>query len=156
MNANSKICVHATTISLNGRGVLIRGASGAGKSSLALAVLETPGTGLSAQMIKASLVSDDQTELTLLDGVVYASAPAPLEGLLEIRGQGLVTVDFLRNIPLCLVVDLKPVAEIERMPRADAMFTEILGVTFPCLAIDTAAPAAASRLRVAWAGIQKA
>jgi HPr kinase/phosphorylase len=156
MNANSKICVHATTISLNGGGVMIRGASGAGKSSLALAVLETLGTGLSAQMIKASLVSDDQTELALLNGVVYASAPVPLEGLLEIRGQGLLTVDFLRNIPLCLVVELKPVVEIERMPHPDAMVTEILGVTLPCTAIDPGGPAAASRLRVAWARAQKA
>lgn len=147
----STLCLHATTISLNGSAVLIRGASCSGKSSLALMVLETVGTGLGAEVITTTLVADDQTVLLLRDGQIYASPPATIAGLLEVRGQGILTVPFARDIPLVLVVDLKPSAEIDRLPEHKDMEAELLGLRLPCVTIDPHVPSAASRLRVAWA-----
>jgi HPr kinase/phosphorylase len=148
--------VHASTISLNGTGVLVRGKSGAGKSDIVLQLLETLGHGLRNVPIETVLVSDDQTLLVTEGGKLFASAPATIKGLLEVRGQGILNVQSLDHVPVVLVVDLKPIAEIERMPEDDDMRTEILGVSLPWIAIDPAKPSAASRVRVAWAATQKA
>jgi HPr kinase/phosphorylase len=151
----STLCLHATCISLNGTGVLIRGGSGSGKSSLALQLLETAGTGLTGEVIKVDLVSDDQTELVVQNGKVYASPPHAIAGLLEIRGQMITRLDFVRDVHVVLVVDLKSANRIERLPEASDMVAEILGVPLACVAIDAEHPSAAARLRVAWAGCKK-
>lgn len=151
----NQICLHATTIGLNGTAVLIRGPSGSGKSSLALQLLETSGTGLTEQPITATLVSDDQTELKKREGCIYASPPAALAGLIEVRGQGILTSAYLSDLPVVLVVDLKPASEIERLPENSEMIVEILGVAIKSVAIDPTHMSAPSRLRVAWAQAQK-
>jgi HPr kinase/phosphorylase len=148
--------VHASTISLNGTGVLIRGKSGAGKSDIVLQLLETSGHGLGYAPIETVLVSDDQTVLVFEGGKLFASVPTTIKGLLEVRGQGIFKVPSLDHVPVALVVDLKSVTEIERMPEDAAMRTEILGVSLPLIAIDPTKPSAASRVRVAWAATQKA
>ena len=55
---------HGTCIALAGRGVLIRGPSGSGKSDLALRLIDTPGNGIGAAPLEARLVADDQVHLT--------------------------------------------------------------------------------------------
>jgi HPr kinase/phosphorylase len=151
----SSLRLHATCISLDGTAVLIRGGSGSGKSSLALQVLESAGTGLTGELIKVDLVSDDQTELVVRNGLIYASPPHAIAGLLEIRGQMISRLAFVRDVPVVLVVDLKSASRIERLPEASDMVTDILGVTVACVAIDPEHPSAAARLRVAWAGCKK-
>jgi HPr kinase/phosphorylase len=147
--------VHGTTVSLNGTAVLIRGASGSGKSDLALQLLETSGNGLAQTRITTTLVADDQTVLLRDDEKLYASAPATIKGLLEVRGQGILKLSSQDQIQLVLVVDLKPSDEIERLPDPENLRTEILGVSLPCVAIDATKPSAAARVRVAWAACQK-
>ncbi len=151
----SKVCIHATAVGLNGTAVLIRGPSGSGKSSLALQVLETVGSGLSDQSIAAVLVSDDQTELSKREGRIYASPPAALAGLIEVRGQGILNVDYRSDLAVVLVVDLRAATSIERLPEVQDLRTEILGVGIACIAIDPGHFSAASRLRVAWARCEK-
>jgi HPr kinase/phosphorylase len=151
----TRLCVHATSVSLNGTGVLIRGPSGAGKSSLALQLLESVGTGLTGEPLRVELISDDQTALVVRDGKLFALPPPTLAGQLEIRGVGIQTVAFVENIPVVLVIDLKPASEIERMPDRHKLSTTILGVKVACFAIDPTHPSAANRLRVAWAASQK-
>lgn len=151
----STVCIHATAVGLNGTAVLIRGPSGSGKSSLALHVLETVGTGLSDQSIAAVLVSDDQTELSKRGGRIYASPPAALAGLIEVRGQGILNVDYRSDLAVVLVVDLRPATSIERLPEVQDLRTEILGVEIACVAIDPGHFSAVSRLRVAWARCEK-
>lgn len=148
------ICVHATSISLNGTGVLIRGPSGVGKSSLALQILETTGNGLTAEIIGVDLISDDQTELVLRNGQVFASPPHNIAGLLEIRGQDLLRISHVQDIPLVLVVDLKSAHRIERLPDASQSMTDVLGLKLPLVEIDALHPSAASRLRVAWSRLK--
>jgi HPr kinase/phosphorylase len=90
------------------------------------------------------------------DGRIYASPPHAIAGLLEIRGQAISRLAFVRDIPVVLVVDLKSASRIERMPDVSDMVTDILGVTLACVAIDPAHASAAARLRVAWARCKKA
>ncbi len=143
--------IHATTVSLNGTAVMIRGAAGTGKSDLALQLLETAGTGLSGKNVTAVLVADDQTILQRDGDSVLTSAPDTISGLLEVRGQDVLNVDTVQNVPLVLVVDLRPASQIERLPQPEDMLTQILGLAFPNIAIDPSKPSAAARVRVAWA-----
>lgn len=94
--------LHATCVEWFGLGVLIRGKSGAGKSDLALRLIDAG----------AALVADDQ--VLLENGI--ASAPAQLQGLLEVRGFGIVKLPFAETTAIALTVDLCSADEIERLP----------------------------------------
>ena len=117
--------VHATGLVLGTTGVILRGPSGAGKSLLALELLDA----WEARGIAAKLVSDDRIDLFAEIGGVTMRAPRSIEGLIELRGRGIVSRPFIRLAPLHLVVDLVP--ELERMVEEDALVTELLGVTLP-------------------------
>lgn len=101
--------LHATCVSRFGRGVLLRGASGAGKSSLALQLI---GRGW-------MLVADDQVELVATDTALLARAPDKLRGWLEIYGLGLCPMPALMQTRIDLIVDLVD-APVERLPVAPA------------------------------------
>ena len=98
--------VHATTIDLAGCGVLLLGEPGAGKSDLALKLV---GEG-------ALLVADDQTLVEAVEGVLRASAPRRISGLIEVRGLGIARVPVKLATRLRLAVRLCPAA-LERMPQ---------------------------------------
>lgn len=90
------------------------GPSGSGKSDLALRLIESGW----------QLVADDQTQLSLDDrGSVMASPASGLEGLIEVRGLGLVKVPHEEKAPLLLVVELIPAAQsVERLPAMQQAF----------------------------------
>ncbi|MGF1456591.1 MAG: HPr kinase/phosphorylase [Alphaproteobacteria bacterium] len=117
--------VHATCVVLSGRGVLLRGPSGGGKSDLALRLLDRG----------ARLVADDQTLLSVERNGLIARAPANTKGLLEVRGVGLITVPALSCAAIDLVLDLVPPEQLQRMPDPAAT-TRLLGVCVPCWALD--------------------
>ena len=98
--------IHASCVAIGGRGVLIAGASGRGKSDLALRLIDRG----------ARLVSDDYTILRVEAGRLMASAPANIAGKIEIRGVGIVDMDALARAPVCLLADLD--ATPERLPEA--------------------------------------
>ena len=95
--------IHASCVEWLGKGILIRGKSGAGKSDLALRLIDAG----------AVLVADDQV---LLENKT-ASAPERLRGLLEVRGLGIVRLPFIEKTTIALTVDLCSAAEIERLPK---------------------------------------
>ena len=66
--------LHGSAVAFAGRGVLILGGAGTGKSALALALI---GRG-------AALVADDRVEIERRGGALIASAPAALAGLIEV------------------------------------------------------------------------
>ena len=98
--------VHATTVDISGCGVLLMGASGAGKSDLALRLIADG----------ALLVADDQTFVEFVDGCLRASAPGHIAGLIEVRGIGLLPAPAKAATRLRLAVQLVQVAP-ERMPE---------------------------------------
>lgn len=107
--------LHATCVADAGRAALILGPSGAGKSALALQLMA----------LGARLIADDRTILTLRDGHPVASCPAPLHGLIEARGLGLLRVDPAPPAPVALAVDLGQ-AETERLPPSRTI--DLMGV----------------------------
>jgi HPr kinase/phosphorylase len=112
--------IHATTVSLDGRGLIILGPSGSGKSALALQLLA----------LGAVLVSDDQTRLTLTPQGLIANCPPTIAGMIEARGVGILTVPFDRDVPICLAVDMGR-NEQERLPEPHRI--ELIGHSLPCL-----------------------
>ncbi len=78
----------------------------------------------------ACLVADDQTEISLRDGHLWAAAPAALRGQIEARGIGILAADHLHAVPLSLAVDLGQKA-VDRLPPHYTI--TLFGVTLPCL-----------------------
>ena len=141
--------IHATCLALGEDGVLLLGDPGAGKSDLALRLIDGAGTGLSGVARSARLVADDQVAVRKSGGALIASAPPSLHGKLEIRGLGIAEVPARADVPLRLAVRLTPAAEIERMPDLARARMEILGIGIPLVLIDPSQPSAAARIRAA-------
>lgn len=114
--------VHGTGIVLAGKGVMLRGPSGSGKSLLALQLLDF----YEARGLKAVLVADDRLTLTATGGKVTMHAPQTIVGLIELRGRGIVRRPFVAKARLRLVVDL--VETFERMPEEAAFEARLLDV----------------------------
>jgi HPr kinase/phosphorylase len=139
--------IHASCVSIAGRGVLIRGSSGRGKSDLVLRLLDAAGFGLDDTVQRSQLVADDQTVLTEMEGELFASPPPGLAGKLEIRGQGIVELAYVKNIKIEAIVDLVDLSEIERMPNIQDLKTELYGVILPRLKLQAETASACARIR---------
>lgn len=129
--------VHATSIDIDGDGVLLRGPPASGKSDLALRLIDAG----------ACLVADDRTDLALRDGRVFASAPAALAGRIEVRGIGILNVGAVVISPLALVVDLVGPGGVERLPEPSR--TDILGLAIPLVRLAPFEASAPAKVRAA-------
>ncbi len=128
--------VHATCVAVDARAVLISGPSGAGKSDLALRLIDRGFT----------LVSDDQTLVRKSGERLLAAAPAAIAGKLEIRGIGIVDMETVSDVPICLVVDLT--SDIRRMPD-DSRERSVLGTSLPLISVDATTASAAAKVALA-------
>ena len=115
--------VHATGLVLGKTGLILRGSPGAGKSLLALELLDE----WEARGLPAKLVSDDRIDIEATPKGLVMHAPKAIEGLIELRGRGIVSRPFVAKAALHLVVDM--VDSLERMVEEDALVTELEGVT---------------------------
>ncbi|HWA18456.1 MAG TPA: hypothetical protein VG757_05620 [Devosia sp.] len=115
--------IHATGLMLDGVGLILRGPSGSGKSLLALELLDEWET----RKRKAWLVSDDRIDIEASNGSLVMHAPRAIEGLIELRGRGIVKRPFVEQAPVHLVIDL--VDTVERMVEEDELETLMEGVT---------------------------
>src|SRR6267378_893908 len=122
-------------VDILGIGVLIRGASGIGKSETALGLIERG----------YSLVADDVTRITSLEGrELMATAPDLTRNHMEVRGIGIINVVSIFGISairiekrLDLVVTLKDWQELEEVDRIglDRELYEILKIQVPHITI---------------------
>jgi HPr kinase/phosphorylase len=125
--------LHASAVALDGEGVLLLGASGAGKTDLALRLIHAGGR----------LVADDRVILTRTHDTLHASAPSTLMGVLELRGIGLIRLDALASAPLRLAVTCSATAP-ERLPPPRSF--EAHGLHIPHITLDPFHASAPARL----------
>jgi HPr kinase/phosphorylase len=138
--------IHGTCVALGRSAALLRGASGAGKSDLALRFLALASDGDRAP----TLIADDQVWIE--DGTageLLASAPATLAGKIEVRGLGILETPHLAVGRLVLVVDLVSDAEVPRMPPDPPETVTIAGVALPRLALAAFEPSSPLKLKLA-------
>lgn len=129
--------VHGTCVEIDGGAVLLRGASGSGKSDLALRLIDAG----------ARLVADDRVNVALEDGRVMAAAPAEIAGLLEVGGVGIFRVGCVAASPLALVIDLVAADALARLPKPDTW--TCLGVALPRIDLAPFHASAPAKVRLA-------
>jgi serine kinase of HPr protein (carbohydrate metabolism regulator) len=135
MSGAPDFLVHASCVAIRGRAVLLAGRPGAGKSDLALRLIDRG----------AALVSDDYTELRRSGGRLLAQAPETIAGKIELRGVGLVEMTPAADVPVCLYADLERAAE--RLPEAETI--RLAGEDIPLVALAALEPSAPLKLEYA-------
>jgi|ERR1051326_4252865 HPr kinase/phosphorylase len=135
MDFSPTVTEFGSMVDILGVGVLIRGASGIGKSECVLGLIERG----------YSLVADDVTRITMLEGrELMAAAPELTRNHMEVRGIGIIDVAKVFGIKsirvekrLDLVATLKEWQEVEQVDRIglDREFYEILGLKVPHVTI---------------------
>jgi HPr kinase/phosphorylase len=114
--------LHASCVVIGECGILIRGASGAGKSSLAaVLVYQARGRGEFA-----AWVSDDRVVVTAFGRCLVAAPHPAIAGRIEARGLGILSEPYEPSTVLRLVVDLEE--GIERLPAVGELTAVVAGV----------------------------
>lgn len=111
--------IHGTAVSIDGRGVLLLGPPGSGKSDLALRLIDRG----------AVLIADDRVHVAS-DGTLHP--PPALAGLIEVRGVGILSRPYVAGVMARLAVDLA--AEPQRLP--DPAVRDVGGCRLPVLALS--------------------
>lgn len=130
--------LHASCVAKDGRAVLISGRSGAGKSDLALRLIDRG----------AKLVSDDYTIVRRVNGRLVAAAPHNIEGKMEVRGVGVIAFECVSDVPVCLAVDLD--RDVERLPELHDPLV-VAGIKVPVIALTGLEPSAPIKVELALA-----
>ena len=116
--------LHATAVVIGERGIVIIGPSGAGKTTLALALLDhVAGLGGFAR-----LIADDQLFVSVAGGRIVCKAPPPIAGLAEVHGIGPQPVAYERSAVIDLCLELVE-GETERFQEQASLTIE--GISIP-------------------------
>ncbi len=130
--------IHASCVVLANKAVLIAGPAGAGKSDLALRLIDDG----------AELVADDQTALRIENNLLMASAPPAIAGLFEVRHVGLMKLPHRASAPVVLYIELVlPAEKLERLPEPDSIF--LLDRAVPRLRLPSFAASTPAKIRAA-------
>ncbi|MDJ0275763.1 HPr kinase/phosphatase C-terminal domain-containing protein [Sphingomonas sp. 2R-10] len=132
--------IHACCVAIDGRGVLIAGPSGSGKSDLTLRLIDDG----------AMLVSDDYTIVAARDGTLHATPPDNIAGRIEVRGIGIVERPFSRDVPVALWVEAGTPG---RMPEPATH--SIAGIALPAYTLSLLEASAPARIRLMLDGIAR-
>lgn len=114
------ITLHASSVAVEGRALLVLGASGAGKSALALRLMA----------MGAELVADDRVIVRRQGCALSVEAPEQIKGRIEARFVGILNAEATGPCPLSLIVDLDQ-SESERLPPYRQK--KLLGISLPLL-----------------------
>jgi serine kinase of HPr protein (carbohydrate metabolism regulator) len=133
--AISSETLHATSVAIDGRAVLLCGPSGVGKSDLALRLIDRG----------ATLVSDDYTLVQRIDGALRATAPDTIAGKMEVRGLGIVPMPH-GDAPVALLCDLFD--QVDRMPP-EGLSRAVAGLQVPVIKIAPFEVSAAIKVELA-------
>ena len=136
MPSISSETLHVSCVAKDGCAILIAGRSGAGKSDLALRLIDRG----------AQLVSDDYTVVKRVQGRLVAAPPRNIEGKMEVRGVGLVQFDAVTDVPVCLAVDLD--RDVERLPELHDPLV-IAGMKVPVIGLNALEPSAPMKVELA-------
>ena len=117
----------ATCVQIGGRGLLIEGPPGSGKSSLALALIDRGG----------ELVGDDSLMLELRDARLIAHPHPETRGLLEVRNLGLLDFPTCPAAPIALMLRLDP--DAPRWIEAPE-WLDLLGMRLPLVRLWPESP----------------
>ncbi|MCF8473264.1 MAG: hypothetical protein K9G26_01100 [Emcibacter sp.] len=133
--------IHGTGVFFEGKGLLIRGPSGSGKSDLALRLLALGG----------ELIGDDYVEVSSKGkGCAIMAAPKNIEGMIEVRSVGILKVPFRPKADIHLILDLvarNDHVHLERLPEGKTVILET--VQIPCLDFYAFEPSAPEKIRAA-------
>jgi serine kinase of HPr protein (carbohydrate metabolism regulator) len=121
--------IHASAVLVGARAVLIRGPAGAGKSRLAMALIEAAGTGL---LPFCRLIADDRVHLAAAHGRLLVRPAAALAGKIEVHGLGIRQVAYEPVAVVGLVVELAA-ADATRLPAPGS--AELAGIALPRLPV---------------------
>jgi serine kinase of HPr protein (carbohydrate metabolism regulator) len=129
--------LHASSVAIEDKAVLITGAPGAGKSDVVLRLIDAG----------AVLVSDDQTELKAEGGKLFASPPASIKGMIEVRHVGLLKMPFLERAEIALYIELVTGEKLERLPAPEMI--DLLGVNIRKLKLPAFEASTPAKIRAA-------
>jgi serine kinase of HPr protein (carbohydrate metabolism regulator) len=119
--------IHGTALLIGDRGVLITGPSGAGKTALALALVDH----CRARGLFSRLIADDQLFATACNGRLVCRAPGAIAGLVEVYGIGPRSVAFEQAGVVDLVVRLVERTQMARLQ--DETCVTIAGCRLPSI-----------------------
>lgn len=131
----TSMCIHGGLLSIYGKGVLIRGESGMGKSEIAL------------ELIKRGhlLVADDRVDCYRIHNKIVGKAPELLQEMLEIRGIGVINVSRMFGVSSVLPkaeinfqVNLEPWKadqDYDRVGIEEKKHENILGIDIPKIVV---------------------
>lgn len=128
--ASPATSIHATCILVGEWGVLIRGRSGAGKSSLARSLIERA----AARGLFARLVADDRVHLASCNGRLIARPAPRIAGRIEWHGIGIRDMSHERAAIIRCIVDL--VDRPTRLPEPHERRAIIAGIDVPRFALS--------------------
>ncbi len=137
LGVGATLNLHATTFVVGEAGVFVRGPAGAGKTRLALAVVEDARRAGRF----AAIVADDRSLVTRHGDRLVARPHPAVAGLVERRGMGVESTEYEPACVLALAIDLLE-GWPERVPDPEARHCVIDGITLPRLAVgrETATP----------------
>ena len=131
------VWLHASCVQLNGTGIVLLGASGVGKSDLALRLIDSG----------ATLVADDQVHVEAVETGLLGRPAEALAGLLEVRGLGILRLPYCEVSPLGLVVELDRTEIMARLPTRSTY--SLLGTDLRYLRLDPREASADAKVRLA-------
>lgn len=133
--------IHGTGIFYDGKGLLITGPSGSGKSDLALRMI---GCG-------AILIGDDYVEISQgARGRPVMENVKNIVGKIEVHNVGILDVPFRSQCEIDLVLNLvNDVVKLVRLPEIKKMTVE--GFSLPCLDFYSFEPSASEKIKAALA-----